>query len=139
MRPDKPPHQQRKFIIFESCLFTLLSICFVCKKPCKVILQTLKGTFAAFDQRCCNGHSRQWTTQPMHGTMAQGNLQLAAGILFSGSSGVKVINMLKHINIASIAYRTYNMIQSHYLLPAVHHVWNEHQRRLMQNLQQAGQ
>ena len=88
--------------------------------------------------RCKSGHARTWYTQPLHGTMPQGNLQMAAGILFSGSSPVKVINMFKHINLLSIAYRTFNMLQSHYLLPVVYHVWETQQQILLEQLRLSG-
>ena len=79
-----------------------------------------------------------WSSQPLHGTLPQGNLQLAAGILSSGSSPVKVINMLKHINILTIRYRTYNMIQSHYLIPSVFHIWKLEQEKLFQHIRLTG-
>ena len=135
LRSDISPESERKFIVFESCLVALLSVCVICSLPCKVVLQYAKGSFAVIQQLCSKGHSRTWATQPMHGTLPQGNLQLAAGILFSGSSPVKVINMLKHINVLSIVYRTYNLIQSHYLLPAIFHVWKSEQEMLLTNLQ----
>ena len=114
---DKPVQEEKKFIVFESCLLALLSVCLICSMPCHVLLKYVKGSFVVVQQICAKGHSRTWSSQPLHGTLPQGNLQLAAGILFSGSSPIKVINMLRHINVLTIAYRTFNVIQSHYLLP----------------------
>ena len=139
LRSNLPADEERKFIIFESCLLALLSVCLICTGPCKVLLKYVKGSFIVVQQICDKGHSRTWSSQPLHGTLPQGNLQLAAGILFSGSSPIKVINMLKHINILTIAYRTFNFIQSHYLIPAVFHVWNSEQQLIFENLRISGE
>ena len=116
----------------------LFSVCLICNLPCRAILKFAKGTYVVVQQLCRKGHSRMWSSQPLHGTLPQGNLQLAAGILFSGSSPVKVINMLKHINILTIGYRTYNMIQSHYLIPSVFHIWKLEQEKLFQHIRLTG-
>ena len=47
--------------------------------------------------------------------------------------------MLKHISILTIAYRTFNFIQSHYLIPAVFHVWNSDQQLIFENLRISGE
>ena len=70
--------------------------------------------------------AQRWSRQPLHGTLPQGNFQLVAGILFSGSSAVKVINMLKHI--------TVYLIQSHDLIPTVFLVWNSEQQQIFEKL-----
>ena len=112
-------HQQRKFIVYESCLQILMAVCFICMLPCQVILDSCNGSMATIKAVCGRGHVRIWHTQPTLGRMPQGNLDLAAAILFSGSTASKALNMLKHMNVCTITTRTYLRLQKFYLIPAV--------------------
>jgi hypothetical protein len=58
----------------------------------------------------------------MLGQMPQGNLDIAAGILFSGSTAAKAINMMKHMKMLTITARTFIRLQKYYLIPAVFQV-----------------
>ena len=79
---DTNPVKQRKFIVFESCLLSLFSLCLVYSLPCKVLLKSVRSTMVVLEQICKHGHRKLWYSQPTQGTMPQGNLQLAAAILF---------------------------------------------------------
>ncbi|XP_065068372.1 uncharacterized protein LOC135693741, partial [Rhopilema esculentum] len=72
---------------------------------------------------CLNGHETKWMSQPLHNQMALGNLFLAASCLFSGSQCSKLLCFFHHLNMPSIAIRTYSDIQRAYLIPTVNAVW----------------
>ena len=91
------------------------------------------------EQICKHGHRKLWCSQPTQGNMPQGNLQLVAAILFSGCSPVKVLKCFRHFNILTIGYRTFNIIQRSYLVPAVFHVWRTEQEHLFHLIRQSGE
>ena len=70
--------------------------------------------------------------------MPEGNLALAAGIFFSGSSAVKALNMLKFTKIQGISHATFLCIQRSYLIPATKNVWEKRQYILLSALKQEG-
>ena len=75
----------------------------------------------------------------MAGAMAElGNLILSGAIFFSGCSPSNVLNMLRHSKVTCFSDRTYNRIQSAYLVKAVHNVWNKAQTNLFEEARQAG-
>ena len=116
------PNLERKFIVFESCLRMLLSLCFVCMGQCNVYLVRLVGSMVVLRQRCCNGHSREWSSQPCTGSMPYGNLCMAACVFFNGCSPVRFLNVCKHFRLSMISLRTFNLMQSNYLVLAVTNV-----------------
>ncbi|KAK3107635.1 hypothetical protein FSP39_018839 [Pinctada imbricata] len=81
------------------------------------------GSGATFECSCPKGHLFKWQSQPVHCKMPLGNLVVSSGILFTGSSPKAVINLFEQCNIACMTDRTYRNIQSCYLIPAVHNVW----------------
>ena len=142
----------------------LFAVCMLCMSPCTVILHTCCGSMARIKAICRNGHERVWQTQPMMGQMPQGNLDIAAAILFSGSTASKAINMMRHIKIPTITTRTFLRLQKFYLIPAIFQVivmnstgtgfiddtsmflflilpiifmqlWNNHQKRLLDDME----
>ncbi|XP_056407744.1 uncharacterized protein LOC130303246 [Hyla sarda] len=120
-----PHHEERKFIVYESCLDTLLY-----KMPCtsnppcnKKILGVYKKTkgsyisvFAEFEAKHLK---RIWQSQPRLGKKPFGNLQLATAIITSGNTYIKIQQFLKIFNILGISQATYYRIQKIYIFPAI--------------------
>lgn len=133
---DSSDHiRERKFMVFESCIVKLLLVCCVCLSPCRVFLKKVIGGFVAIEQRCVHGHRRIWHNQPFYGSLPSGNLLTAACIFFSGSSqACAIFECIKTSPMATIALRTYNMIQSSYLTIAVKSVWLNNQEKLLHSL-----
>ena len=127
---------ERKFIVFESCLRSLLSVCLICQTACEVTVRNCVGTMVTFKSTCTNGHQRLWTSQPCSGNMPWGNLVCAAGILFTGCNPYKAFNYFRNIGVHFIAPRTYNLLQQLYIVPCVSKIWEKHQIALLHNLQQ---
>ena len=116
----------KKYVVFESCLTQLLSRCLSCGGYCK-LEKRMVGSMVNIKAKCSCGFVLNWNSQPMHGKMPMGNLILSAGVLFSGSSPAKVVQYFNHTGVQFISIRTYNYIQSAYLIPAVSNVWQKHQ------------
>ncbi|XP_033729533.1 uncharacterized protein LOC117318682 [Pecten maximus] len=129
------PMLERKYIVFETNLKDLLSVCRTCGHFCRVFLKHHLGSLASFHCECDSGHVFKWDSQPSHRKLPLGNFVLAAGILFSGGSAQTVLNVLDRCNIACMTDRTYRNLQSSYLIPAVHNVWEDSLEQELQSLQ----
>ena len=130
--PDEAsPIDERKYLVFESCIKSLLMVCTVCLAGCRVTISQLKGTLVVFHSVCTAGHERFWYSQPLHKKMTLGNLLSAAGIYFSGVSAAKVIHFFRSINCKIFSNRTLCYVQSAYLIPSVNAVWRKHQLSLL--------
>ena len=129
---DAQPEKMRKFIVFESCLRALLAVCCICLSPCSVAIQHICGTSVVLKATCKEGHERLWYSQPMSGRMPKGNLLVAGSVLFSVCSPVKAINLLRNVNIATFTRRTYDRLQTSYLLPSITSVWQRMQDTLLE-------
>ncbi|XP_034078893.1 uncharacterized protein LOC117550588 [Gymnodraco acuticeps] len=125
---DASPLEDQKFLVYGSCLLKLLAICSVCFATCRVQLKRVIGSMVVFEQLCAHGHSKVWDSQPCYGTMPAGNLQIASAILFGGNSSVKILNLFRYMNIPAISLRTYSLLQTSYLIPAVENVWKRKQQ-----------
>lgn len=129
---DSSPHLQRKFLVFESCLLQLMALCSICLAQCTVTINRICGSMVILKQRCVNDHIRIWSSQPSHCGMPYGNLASAASVLFNGCSPVKFLNICHHLRIPMISLRTFNRMQSLYLVPAVKGVWTRNQHHLLE-------
>lgn len=127
-------YQERKYIVFESCLLQLFTICNVCLAPATIDKTSRNGTMLIVKSTCLQGHSRVWKSQPEHNKMPWGNFLVAAALLFSGSQPSKVLTFFKHLNLASISTRLYSLIQKTYLLPSIFSLWGQHQKALLSSL-----
>lgn len=114
---EEAPHEERKFLVFESNLRELLAFCRVCHKRCrnefKVVGSMLHVTSS------CPHHTETWQSQPLVGNKPAGNVLLAAAILFSGCTVATFLRALKSINVQTVHERTFFNYQRGYFLPAI--------------------
>ena len=125
---------ERKFLIFESCLMQLFVICSTCLAPITTIKKSLYGSMLKISAECHNGHQINWSSQPVHNRMPLGNLFIAASCLFSGSQCSKLFTFLNHLKMPSIAIRTYCKIQRALLIPTILSVWKRCQQQIFEKL-----
>eukprot|EP00794_Sanderia_malayensis_P011588 gene11588-12782_t len=78
----KMGYREKKFLVFESCLMTLFSICSICLGHCQDITSVIIGSCLKIRSVCINGHLRRWSSQPHHGDLPMGNFLIAASTLF---------------------------------------------------------
>ncbi|KAM7313643.1 uncharacterized protein ISCGN_003490 [Ixodes scapularis] len=116
------PQGENKYIVYESCLLERFKVCVTCLAPCKPSL-SLSGSCLTVLTECCNGDRHSWSSQPYVGRKPAGNIDLCAGILFSGSSPAPALRMMRLMNLRVISERTFHEYQEAYLLPAVQTVW----------------
>ena len=91
-----PENTERKFIVFESLLIQLFTICVACHKTgANAVISAIIGTMVVVEQSCKTcGNKWRWASQPYIGGMAAGNLLLSASILFAGAVPRKTLKVL---------------------------------------------
>ncbi|XP_052084466.1 uncharacterized protein LOC127721708 [Mytilus californianus] len=137
---QKNEAKERKFIVFETELNDLFRECVECRKTLtsEEIVKKVTGTLIQININCDCGYSKSWKSQPMSNTMPVGNLVLAGAILFSGSNPSKAFNFMNHAGVQFFSLRTYNYMQTAYLVPAVNSVWNRKQLELVDEIKDSG-
>ncbi|XP_070203994.1 uncharacterized protein [Littorina saxatilis] len=122
---------ETKYLVFESNLEELLSVCRRCSKICQVTRKGVEGTAVEYTCLCehCS-HNYTWCSQPYSKRLPLGNLVLAAAAFFTACSPSRLITLFKSCNICIFGKTTYNNLQSAYMVQAVRNVWTRCQERL---------
>jgi len=113
-----------------------LKFCPSCGSP---VLQTEKkcsGSFLTVTILCTNMHRHKWYSQRKVQRIAEGNLLLAAAVLFSGSTYTRFHQMCKFIALAVPAPSTFFRLQTEYLFPVIYKAWKKENELMRQHLQQ---
>ena len=116
---EEAVQKEKKFLVFESCLFKLLKQCRSCGQ--EVELNTsVRGTLLVVNDTCPDGHVLSWQSQPLINDMGAGNLLVAAAILFCGLTFTGISNLAKLLNLAMFSESTFYRLQREYLFPVIH-------------------
>ncbi|XP_042149475.1 uncharacterized protein LOC120848823 [Ixodes scapularis] len=129
----EPGYQERKFLVFESCLEQLFSVCKTCYSPCDVSMKGV-GTLLVVRTSCPAGHTNRWDSQPYINGKGAGNLLLTSLVLFTGASPTRTLRLFQLMNIQVFSKKTYFNYQRAILVPAVEEVWRDEQEKLMEEL-----
>jgi solute carrier family 8 (sodium/calcium exchanger) len=132
--------ESRKFIVFESTLLMLFTVCQLCQESAKGVVRCVIGTMIIIEQLCVAcGHRRVWHSQPYMGRSPAGNILLSAAILFTGSSVRKAIRLFNQLNVCTITSRTFFRHQTKYLQPSIISYWKTKQSELIDLLRNSDQ
>ena len=130
-----PPHKQRTFIVFESALMLLFSMCAYCRSRCTNITKTVKGSFLRISHYCNScGYHFIWESQPHVGGVPAGNILMSAAILYAGVILAKALRIFRVLKCAAITMKTFFRHQTYYLQPAVNHIWEQQQSALLEKM-----
>ena len=90
-RKARPISDETVFLVFWSCLTQLLQRCSIFLSPDIIERSFVKGTMILVDLLCKNQHRSTWRSQPINNGTSTGNINISAGILFSGDTfqGIK--------------------------------------------------
>ena len=129
--PADNPLQEKKFIVYESCLKEVFRVCKKCQGPCDVTIHNPKNFGSNIKvvfkcELCLDKDS--WHSQPKVGNIYAGNIAITAAILFSGASPTQTLRCFEHMNLTAVSNSTYYEHQKTYLLPAIVHSWRANQR-----------
>ncbi|XP_015754507.1 PREDICTED: uncharacterized protein LOC107334118 [Acropora digitifera] len=115
-----PVHQQKLFQVAESSLLSLFQFCPLCTSECNRSVNSRIGTKITVLQKCLScSFSKLWDSQPTVGDIPVGNILMSSAILFGGGSPAKVLKIMDHMNVPTIAYSTFMHHQKSYLHTAV--------------------
>ncbi|XP_053403685.1 uncharacterized protein LOC123546133 isoform X1 [Mercenaria mercenaria] len=123
--------KEEKFIVFQSCLLSLLRLCHIYSGVCSNIKKKVVGSMVIFESVCETGHSRIWRSQPVVSGAPVGNVLSAGALVFSGLSPSKLFNFFKFTNILMIKERTFNRYQKSFVIPAIANTWQQKQNETL--------
>ncbi|XP_058621768.1 uncharacterized protein LOC131533450 [Onychostoma macrolepis] len=125
-----------KFIVCQSQLMSLFTICPVCCEETQGQIEKQEGTFVKIKQVCAAcGYQRFWQNQPMlHRNMPACNLLLSGAIHFSGCMATQTIRMLKLFGLQSISVGTFFCHQRLYTIPTIVQAWQNEQAGVIRDL-----
>lgn len=136
---NAPAHQQKLFLVAESSLFDLFRFCPICRSECERAITSRIGTKTTVTQKCPScSFSKWWDSQPSVGDIPVGNIMMSSAILFGGGSPAKVLKVMKHMNVPTIAYSTFMQHQRTYLHPAVERTYRQQQSILLNDIKAEG-
>ncbi|XP_061748036.1 uncharacterized protein LOC133546178 isoform X5 [Nerophis ophidion] len=122
---EEGAHKVPKYIIFESCLQSLVKWCHcpACGSQDISPSWDWNGTQLIMTIQCtsCDRRSR-WSSQPNIGPYAAGNILLSAGILLAGGSSGKVLQVLNSMGVQ----RLHRLERGNFWLPSGSHIQNIH-------------
>ena len=110
-------------IIFWSALALLLQRCTECGRNATILQKIYNGSMLCVKIVCNVGHSVIWRSQPLVQGIAEGNLRLAAAVLFSGNTFSRMSSICSFAGIRFIAEKTYCRYQKDYLFGVVNEAW----------------
>ena len=138
---DDPPSSNPTgacYLVFESALMLLFSICRFCGTSSHNVTKRISGSFVQVTKFC--EHCRKtyvWRSQPFIANIPAGNIFISAAILFSGSLPAKALHLFRILKCATITRKTFFRHQNSYLQPAVDLVWGRHRKDLLDKLRQS--
>jgi len=135
MNTSIPPDSQSTYLVFESALLLLFTICRYCANTTTDVKRATTGSFLRISQFC--GKCKQtwcWESQPYIGKIPAGNIYLSAAILYAGAFPAKVLRIFHILKCAVITSKTFFRHQRMILQPAIHLTWERHQLSLFQTL-----
>ncbi|XP_075688033.1 uncharacterized protein LOC142656917 [Rhinoderma darwinii] len=126
---------ERKFLVFESCLDELLqhlkcSYGDGCKASVSGIEKHVTGTMLTVVGYCSGGHiCCLWQSQPVKGRTGIGDLICSSAVLFSGGNFQKVHEMFTFMGLPFVSPSRYSVLQRKYMFPIIDFYWFKEQQR----------
>ena len=117
---DLSVEKQQTYLVFESALLLLFSICFMCRSTYISIEKFTRGSFLCVKQICNNCNNKYvWESQPYVGKVPAGNIRISAAILYTGSLPAKALRIFSSLNCATITRKTFFRHQKAFLQLAI--------------------
>ena len=123
------------YIVFESALLVLFSICRFCASKSVDIKKVVTGSFLRITQKCLRCHQNWiWESQPTIGNIPAGNIYTSAAILYAGALPAQALRIFRILNCHTISSNTFFRHQKQYLQPAISNNWKSQQLALLSSL-----
>ena len=108
-------------------LSTLFEFCRICFSPAVIESASVRGCLLSVCNKCSLGHVFKWSSQPKH----QGNVELAAAILYSGNTYYRISEMFSLINISHFSHTVFYRLQKSILFPCLNTIYKLYRSRLL--------
>ena len=128
---------RKKFIVFESELYKLLTKCHDCGSPVDSITQKFHGSMVTITTNCINGHIVSWQSQPSIEDTAAGNLLIPTAILYNGNTYKRTADFAKHLNFQFVSSTHYYKTQKTILFLVVEQTWIKRQSAILKKMKQS--
>ena len=135
---ESEEHNERKFLVFESCLKVLLTFCSKCGSVISESKDTTSGSMLSVKMMCPNNHLTFWNSQPLTNNIAAGNLLSSAPILFSRNTFSRIAQFASFLNFKFFSHTTYYNIQNKHLFPVVNKAWKEERTSVLDAVKRGG-
>ncbi|XP_063436058.1 uncharacterized protein LOC134717453 [Mytilus trossulus] len=136
MEECNDPVEEKYYMVSETALFQLLSVCRECNNRCIPIIEFSRGTMISTSSVCAFGHVYKWKSQNCHERLPWGNLLLASAIMFSGNNTAKIVRLFDQMKLKGIiSERSVRRLQTAYTSCAVIYEFDSQQADLIASLQ----
>ena len=119
------------YIVFESALLILFTICRFCASKSVDIKNVVTGSFLRITQKCLRCH-QNWIWETV-GNVPAGNIYTSAAILYAGTLPAQALRIFRILNCHTISSNTFRY-QKQYLQPAISTTWKSQQLALLSTL-----
>ncbi|VDI11931.1 Hypothetical predicted protein, partial [Mytilus galloprovincialis] len=135
MEECNDPVEEKYYMVSETALFQLLSVCRECNNRCIPIIEFSRGTMISTSSVCAFGHVYKWKSKNCHERLPWGNLLLASAIMFSGNNTAKIVRLFDQMKLKGISERSVRRLQTAYTSCAVIYEFDSQQADLIASLQ----
>ena len=123
---------QKMFIVFWSCLVELLKHCLICHASALVENVKVCGSALSVTLYCTNGHRTVWRSQPFCSRYYEGNVKLAACVLFSSNTYMRLSKFFNLAGIPWVSKTSYYKLHKKYLIGVTNEAWLRETHRIME-------
>ncbi|XP_064649995.1 uncharacterized protein LOC135501685 [Lineus longissimus] len=134
--PPMNAADDRKFLVFESCVVSLFRKCQKtgCAAEVSEFKRTVVGSRLVVQTKCTAGCNFTWSSQPTLNRMGAGNLLLSAAILFSGNTYARLQDISDYLKLPILSWSQFFALQKCYLFPVINETWKSCQFGVVNDL-----
>ena len=133
---EQLPSNNSAFIVYWSSLVLLLQYCLSC--PAKALVNSvfIQGSALVVELICKDGHISLLRLQPRTSNFYEGNIVLAASILFSANTFSKIKKYFELACIPFILHTSYYNLQKDYLFGVANEAWVNEEKEVVSKISQ---
>ena len=119
----------KSIVFWEMLIFR-----FKCRKAAHIEKTKVRGSLLEVTLMCVEGQQTQWCSQPIIGTMALGNMLVAASILFTGNTFTRIKEFCGVLSLSIAKMSPFLKIQKKYLFPVINHFFIKQRNKIVPDL-----
>ena len=125
------------FLVYWSSLILLLQYFLSC--PAKALVNSvfIQGSALIVELNCEDGHISLWRSQLRTSNHYEGNIVLAASILFSANTFSKIKKYFESACVSFISHTSYYNLQKDYLFGVANEAWVSEEKEVVSKISQS--